>query len=106
MQSCCFITDRVFRYEIQVRSEYQRQGLGSWLLKIIELGIQADKRHGKGPFCLCEKIMLTCHLANKDGLAFYRAKGFVEDPSCPSFWNSAKEARRIGYTILYKAICK
>lgn len=83
----------ICRYELHVLPKYQRNGLGRRLIDYLE------REELRAPY---EKLMLTCHLANRDALQFYTRLGFVKDPSCPSLWLTDAEFRAAGYTILCK----
>ncbi|KAF9916462.1 N-alpha-acetyltransferase 40 [Lobosporangium transversale] len=52
----------VYCFEIQVVPEYQRRGIGAYLIGLLELIGKATQM---------EKIMLTVFKANKDAIKFY-----------------------------------
>ncbi|KAI1746781.1 acyl-CoA N-acyltransferase [Xylaria castorea] len=65
----------VYCYEIHLKPELQRTGLGRLLMSFLE-SVAAHTPPIK-------KIMLTCFLANQKALAFYRSLGFTRDPISP-----------------------
>ncbi|KAI1131866.1 acyl-CoA N-acyltransferase [Nemania abortiva] len=65
----------VYCYEIHLKPELQRTGLGRLLMTFIE-SIAAHTPP-------IEKIMLTCFLKNQKALSFYESFGFAKDPISP-----------------------
>ncbi|KAJ8124565.1 hypothetical protein O1611_g9075 [Lasiodiplodia mahajangana] len=65
----------VYCYEIHLKPELQRTGLGRLLMSLLESVIAHTPP--------IEKIMLTCFLRNQRALAFYKSFGFAEDPISP-----------------------
>ncbi|KAI1109779.1 acyl-CoA N-acyltransferase [Nemania sp. NC0429] len=65
----------IYCYEIHLKPEVQRTGLGSLLMSFLERIASHTPPAGK--------IMLTCFLSNQKALAFYKSFGFAEDPISP-----------------------
>ncbi|KAJ2991765.1 hypothetical protein NUW58_g2403 [Xylaria curta] len=65
----------VYCYEIHLKAEVQRSGLGRLLMSFLE-SVAAHTPP-------IEKIMLTCFLRNQKALAFYKSFGFTRDPISP-----------------------
>ncbi|KAJ8105368.1 hypothetical protein ONZ43_g7452 [Nemania bipapillata] len=65
----------VYCYEIHLKAELQRTGLGRLLMTFLESAAAHTPP--------IEKIMLTCFLRNQNALAFYKSFGFAEDPISP-----------------------
>ncbi|KAI0108872.1 acyl-CoA N-acyltransferase [Nemania sp. FL0031] len=65
----------VYCYEIHLKPDLQRTGLGRLLMSFLE-SVAAHTPP-------IEKIMLTCFLRNKKALAFYKSFGFTQDPISP-----------------------
>ncbi|KAI8950622.1 acyl-CoA N-acyltransferase [Xylaria longipes] len=65
----------VYCYEIHLKPELQRTGLGRLLMSFLE-SVAAHTPPSK-------KIMLTCFLANQNALYFYKLFGFSQDPISP-----------------------
>lgn len=72
---------------MQVEQEYQRKGLGRFIM----LALEKIARHHE-----MEKLILTVLTNNDNGLAFFKGLGFLTDDSSPD----AREAT--GYAILSK----
>lgn len=81
----------VYCYELQIEESYQGKGIGSYLMKLLEL-IAA---HFKFP-----KVILTCLKHDKPAVKFYQEKhSFTVDPASPS-----KFQKNECYEILSKRI--
>ncbi len=80
----------LYLYEIQIAPEYRGRGLGSFLIRMMELISNRTKM---------SKIMLTMQVRNKRAQAFYERCGFVLDPSSPT----GRQAAREGYKIYCKS---
>lgn len=78
-----------FSYEMQVEQEYQRKGLGRFIMHALE----KIARHHE-----MEKLILTVLTNNENGLVFFNGLGFTTDDTSPD----AKEAT--GYAILSKSL--
>ncbi|KAI1192452.1 acyl-CoA N-acyltransferase [Nemania serpens] len=65
----------IYCYEIHLKPELQRTGLGSLLMSFLESIASRTPT--------VEKVMLTCFLSNPKALAFYKSSGFAEDPISP-----------------------
>ncbi|GMT10681.1 hypothetical protein PFISCL1PPCAC_1978, partial [Pristionchus fissidentatus] len=66
----------IYCYEIQVEKEYQRKGLGSIIMNVLErLAVKLDM----------DKIMATVFKYNIRSLNFFRKIGFEEDETNPSY---------------------
>ncbi|KAI3324881.1 acyl-CoA N-acyltransferase [Xylariaceae sp. AK1471] len=65
----------VYCYEIHLKPELQRTGLGRLLMSFLE-SVAAHTPPVR-------KIMLTCFLSNQQALTFYKTFGFTEDPISP-----------------------
>jgi GNAT superfamily N-acetyltransferase len=86
---------RIYIFEFQIEPEYQRKGLGKFLLQATEF--IALKRG-------IENVMLTVFRINTPGMTFYTANHYkihemspgVRDPSNPEY----------DYEILYKSLVK
>ncbi|GAP85420.1 putative gnat family acetyltransferase protein [Rosellinia necatrix] len=66
----------IYCYEIHLKPELQRTGLGRVLMSLLE-SVAAHTPP-------TNKVMLTCFLSNHKALAFYKAFGFTEDPISPA----------------------
>ncbi|PKS09935.1 hypothetical protein jhhlp_004558 [Lomentospora prolificans] len=65
----------VYCYEIHLKPELQGSGLGKTLMSFLEtIGMNVPT---------VKKVMLTCFLANADGLEFYKKIGFEKDEISP-----------------------
>ncbi|KAI8623768.1 acyl-CoA N-acyltransferase [Xylariaceae sp. FL1651] len=65
----------VYCYEIHLKPDLQRTGLGRLLITFLE-SVAAYTPP-------IEKVMLTCFLSNQKALAFYKGVGFEKDPISP-----------------------
>ncbi|TGJ82683.1 hypothetical protein E0Z10_g6080 [Xylaria hypoxylon] len=65
----------VYCYEIHLKAELQRTGLGRLLISFLE-----SVASHTPPI---KKIMLTCFLSNQRALKFYESAGFSQDPISP-----------------------
>lgn len=74
---------------MQVESQYQRKGLGRFIM----MALERVARHHE-----MEKLILTVLTNNENGLAFFKGLGFAADDTSPD----AKEAT--GYAILSKSL--
>jgi len=66
--------DVVYCYEIQINSNYQRRGIGRFLVSALERIVQS--------FNLA-KLVLTVFTSNSSALKFYERLGFVDDDTSP-----------------------
>ncbi|KAG0324796.1 N-alpha-acetyltransferase 40 [Podila humilis] len=94
------ITDRnaevAYCYEIQVIPEYQRKGIGAYLIHLLEIIGQATKM---------EKVMLTVFKANKNAIKFYTEQmQYQYDEISPCMCLTRGRASRFDYEILSKAL--
>ncbi|PKY02079.1 GNAT family acetyltransferase Nat4 [Aspergillus campestris IBT 28561] len=64
----------IYCYEVHIKPEAQRQGLGRWLLLAFE---DVGRRVG------LEQAMLTCFCSNEAAVRCYNALGYVVDESSP-----------------------
>lgn len=74
---------------MQVEQEYQRKGLGRFIM----LALEKIARHQE-----MEKLILTVLTNNENGLAFFKGLGLSTDDTSPD----AREAT--GYAILSKLL--
>uniref|UniRef100_A0A336LVB1 N-alpha-acetyltransferase 40 n=1 Tax=Culicoides sonorensis TaxID=179676 RepID=A0A336LVB1_CULSO len=64
----------LYCYEMQVESEYQRKGLGAFMMKALEHIVQHFKM---------EKLVLTVLKNNPDAVKFYHRLGYKKDETSP-----------------------
>uniref|UniRef100_A0A182TH79 N-alpha-acetyltransferase 40 n=1 Tax=Anopheles melas TaxID=34690 RepID=A0A182TH79_9DIPT len=79
----------LYCYELQVEAEFQRKGLGAFMMKALE----QMARH----FCM-ERVVLTVLKNNEDGMRFYRRLGYDVDEMSPDKEEDA------AYEIMSKAM--
>ncbi|PWZ02754.1 DNA glycosylase [Testicularia cyperi] len=80
-----------YLYEIQIKSQHQRDGLGRELMQVIfTLAQQTQMR----------KVMLTVFDENKNARAFYDRQGYTVDPVSPS--QDPKRKNSVDFEIMYK----
>lgn len=65
----------VYCYEIHLKPELRRTGMGRLLMSFLESVVAHTPP--------INKVMLTCFLSNQKALAFYKSLGFSEDPISP-----------------------
>ncbi|KAF8928103.1 N-alpha-acetyltransferase 40 [Dissophora ornata] len=94
------MTDRdaevAYCFEIQVVPEYQRRGIGAYLIGLLEIiGRSAEM----------EKVMLTVFKANKNAIKFYTDQlQYQYDEISPCVCLTRGRASRFDYEILSKAL--
>ncbi|KAF9167718.1 N-alpha-acetyltransferase 40 [Mortierella sp. AD010] len=92
------MTDRdaevVYCYEIQVTRDYQRRGIGEYLIGLLETIGKATSM---------EKVMLTVFKANKDAIKFYLER-LQYDEISPCICLTRGRASRFDYEILSKPL--
>lgn len=76
-------------YEMQVEKEYQRKGLGKFIMNALE----KMARHYE-----MEKLILTVLSNNEDAIIFFKGLGFGADDTSPD------AAENSGYQILSKLL--
>ncbi|KFB39091.1 AGAP008428-PA-like protein [Anopheles sinensis] len=64
----------LYCYELQVESEYQRKGLGAFMMKALERMAQHFSM---------ERVVLTVLKNNEDGMRFYQRLGYEVDEMSP-----------------------
>uniref|UniRef100_A0A182LW63 N-alpha-acetyltransferase 40 n=1 Tax=Anopheles culicifacies TaxID=139723 RepID=A0A182LW63_9DIPT len=64
----------LYCYELQVEAEYQRKGLGAFMMKALEKMAQHFSM---------ERVVLTVLKNNEDGMRFYRTLGYEVDEMSP-----------------------
>uniref|UniRef100_A0A1Q3EX77 N-alpha-acetyltransferase 40 n=1 Tax=Culex tarsalis TaxID=7177 RepID=A0A1Q3EX77_CULTA len=64
----------VYCYEMQVEAEFQRKGLGGFMMKALE---KMAQHYG------LERVVLTVLKNNEDGMKFYRRLGYEIDENSP-----------------------
>ncbi|KAF9107167.1 N-alpha-acetyltransferase 40 [Mortierella sp. AM989] len=94
------MTDRVadvaYCYEIQVTRDYQRRGIGEYLISLLEI---------IGKSTIMEKVMLTVFKANKNAIKFYLERLHYEyDEISPCVCLTRGRASRFDYEILSKPL--
>lgn len=83
----------VYLYEIQIRKQNQRDGLGRELMDVVyQLGQQTRMR----------KIMLTVFDENKAARQFYDKQGYAVDPNSPSLNEQHKD--RVDFETMFKVV--
>lgn len=83
----------VYLYEIQVRKQNQRDGLGKELMDVVyELANETGMR----------KVMLTVFDENKAARKFYQRQGYQVDPISPSLDEEKKG--RVDFEIMFKVV--
>lgn len=84
----------VYLYEIQVREQNQRDGLGRELMDVVyELGREARMR----------KVMLTVFDENKAARKFYERMGYGVDPASPSLRQEGGEAK-VDFETMFRVV--
>ncbi|CDU23888.1 related to NTG2-DNA N-glycosylase and apurinic/apyrimidinic (AP) lyase involved in base excision repair [Sporisorium scitamineum] len=83
----------VYLYEIQVRRESQRDGLGRELMDVVW---QLGKRVGM------RKVMLTVFDENRGARRFYERMGYGVDPASPSLDDEVKG--RVDFVTMFKRL--
>lgn len=81
----------LYVYELQLADGARRKGLGRRMMAVLEALAASTGM---------TKTMLTVFKANEPAMLFYKAAGYVLDPSTPSQWE-----RDETYEILSKRIC-
>lgn len=79
--------DYNFSYELQIEKEYQRKGLGRFMINAME-------RIAK--FYEMEKLILTVLSNNTNAIDFFKSMGFIADDTSPS------KSEATGYEIFSK----
>ncbi|KAM8705331.1 hypothetical protein ACLKA7_009749 [Drosophila subpalustris] len=79
----------LYCYEIQISPEYQRKGLGKFMMETLESCAR---------FWQLEKIMLTVLNNNESSLKFFKTLGYVTDETSPDVLQEAD------YQILSKTM--
>lgn len=74
---------------MQIEKEYQRKGLGRFMMTALEKMAQLYEM---------EKLILTVLTNNEDGITFFKSLGFSKDDSSPD------AAENSGYEILSKSL--
>ncbi|KAF9355635.1 N-alpha-acetyltransferase 40 [Mortierella sp. AD094] len=83
-------------FEIQVTCDYQRRGIGEYLINLLETIGEATNM---------EKVMLTVFKANKDAIKFYLERlQYSYDEISPSVCLTRGRASRFDYEILSKPL--
>lgn len=83
----------VYLYEIQVRKENQRDGLGKELMDVVfQLGQQVGMR----------KMMLTVFDENTAARRFYEKMGYAVDPASPSLDEARKDS--VDFETMFKRL--
>lgn len=85
--------DVAYCYEIQIRPESRRRGLGKVLIGLLE---------NIGSSWLMKKVMLTVHNENVNALMFYKSLQFSPDEISPSQFD--KQDAGADYEILSKTL--
>ncbi|EGO00059.1 hypothetical protein SERLA73DRAFT_160099 [Serpula lacrymans var. lacrymans S7.3] len=81
----------IYCYELQVKRETQRLGLGKRLTQcLVDVGTEWKMK----------KVMLTVFKSNEEAHQFYRSIGFSTDPTSPEF----SEEDKCDYIIMSKRI--
>lgn len=76
-------------YELQVEKEYQRKGLGRFLMNALEKMAR---------YYQMEKLILTVLTNNEDGITFFKDLGFGIDDTTPD------ASENSGYQIMSKLL--
>jgi len=87
----------VYCYDIQISSQYRRNGIGKSLIEVLAtIGMAFGM----------EKIVLTVLKANTRAFAFYQACGFIIDPASPSLYLPVDDPSKEGcdYEIMSRDI--
>lgn len=79
----------VYCYEMQVEAEFQRKGLGGFMMKALE---KLAQHYG------LERVVLTVLKNNEDGMKFYRRLGYEVDETSPD------KADDAAYEIMSKSM--
>ncbi|XP_050078534.1 N-alpha-acetyltransferase 40 [Anopheles maculipalpis] len=79
----------LYCYELQVEAEFQRKGLGAFMMKALE---QMAKHFSM------ERVVLTVLKNNEDGMRFYRRLGYEVDDMSPD------KEEKAAYEIMSKAM--
>lgn len=79
----------VYCYEMQVDSEFQRKGLGAFMMRALE---KMAQHYGM------ERVVLTVLKNNDDGMRFYKMLGYDVDETSPD------KADNVAYEILSKSM--
>lgn len=79
----------VYCYEMQVDSEFQRKGLGAFMMQALEM---MARHYGM------ERLVLTVLLNNDDGMRFYRTLGYDVDETSPD------KSDNCAYVIMSKSM--
>ncbi len=91
----------MYIYELHVLPEFQRLGLGAWLLDHVLVDLASKK---PSSFRDCTKMMLTVQTSNTVALSFYKKHDFAPDEICPSQCLTSEETKRLGYMIMSRPI--
>ncbi|KAI8591034.1 hypothetical protein BDZ88DRAFT_413180 [Geranomyces variabilis] len=85
----------VYCYELQLEEAYQRRGLGTYFMNLLEeLGLKYQMK----------KSMLTVFKSNTSAIAFYTNRGYDIDGISPSNHLPPRRAARISYEIFSKSL--